>query len=227
MMSAAQKSMNSLRYDRALSRAVLARSRAHGANPALEPFQAGESCTTGEAMKKHVNGLHTCTAPRRSLDSNTSHCGGRIEQRQEHVAEVTFGTPQHQSSCHLDRCFMLSMRRRCHLVVISKSLRMCLWTSTCHRRDAHETRQASRNRLISSSQVSLRRELKPPLIRCQELPTQPCLLLKNTFFAQCHMGNAAPVTCESFRVLRCACTVWTFCPLDLFLRTSVVRSTLV
>ena len=94
----------------------------------------------------------------------------------------------------LGRSFMLSMHR-CHLVVISKSLWMCLWTSTC-RRDAHETRQASRN-LISSSQM-MRRELQPPLFR-HELLTQPCLLLKNTFFAQCHMGTVASVTPPSSR----------------------------
>ena len=39
MMSAAQRSITSLRYDRALSRAVLARSRAHSAHPL---FQVGD-----------------------------------------------------------------------------------------------------------------------------------------------------------------------------------------
>ena len=38
MMSAAQRSITSLRYDRALSRAVIARSRAHGADPARPAF---------------------------------------------------------------------------------------------------------------------------------------------------------------------------------------------
>ena len=42
MMSAAQRSITSLRYDRALSRAVLARSRAHGADPARQLFQVGD-----------------------------------------------------------------------------------------------------------------------------------------------------------------------------------------
>ena len=41
-MSAAQRSITSLRYDRALSRAVLARSRAHGADPARQLFQVGD-----------------------------------------------------------------------------------------------------------------------------------------------------------------------------------------
>ena len=42
MMSAAQRSITSLRYDRALSRAVLARSRAHGADPTRQLFQVGD-----------------------------------------------------------------------------------------------------------------------------------------------------------------------------------------
>ena len=42
MMSVAQRSITSLRYDRALSRAVLARSRAHGADPARQLFQVGD-----------------------------------------------------------------------------------------------------------------------------------------------------------------------------------------
>ena len=42
MMSGAQRSITSLRYDRALSRAVLARSRAHGADPARQLFQVGD-----------------------------------------------------------------------------------------------------------------------------------------------------------------------------------------
>ena len=44
MMSAAQRSITSLRYDRALSRAVLARSRAHGADPARQLFQGRRRC---------------------------------------------------------------------------------------------------------------------------------------------------------------------------------------
>ena len=42
MMSAAQRSITSLRYDRALSRAVHARSRARGADPARQLFQVGD-----------------------------------------------------------------------------------------------------------------------------------------------------------------------------------------
>ena len=41
-MSAAQRSITSVRYDRPLSRAVLARSRAHGADPARQLFQIGD-----------------------------------------------------------------------------------------------------------------------------------------------------------------------------------------
>ena len=42
MMSAAQRSITSLRYDRPLSRAVLARLRAHGADPARQLFHVGD-----------------------------------------------------------------------------------------------------------------------------------------------------------------------------------------
>ena len=42
MMSAAQRSITSLRYDRALSRAVLARSQAQVADPARQLFQVGD-----------------------------------------------------------------------------------------------------------------------------------------------------------------------------------------
>ena len=42
MMSAAQGSITSLRYDRALSRAMPDRSRAHGADPARQLFQVGD-----------------------------------------------------------------------------------------------------------------------------------------------------------------------------------------
>ena len=42
MMSAPQRSITSLRYERALSRAVQTRSRAHGADSARELFQVGD-----------------------------------------------------------------------------------------------------------------------------------------------------------------------------------------
>ena len=42
MMSVAQRSITSLRYDRASSRAVLARSRAHGADAARDLLQVGD-----------------------------------------------------------------------------------------------------------------------------------------------------------------------------------------
>ena len=54
MMSAAHRSITSLRYDRALSRAVLARSRAHGADPARQLFQVGDVayCWRGNGKAK-------------------------------------------------------------------------------------------------------------------------------------------------------------------------------
>ena len=48
------------------------------------------------------------------------------------AARVMFDTPQHQNSCHLVRCLMLSVHRRYRLLVICKSLRMRSWTSTRH-----------------------------------------------------------------------------------------------
>ena len=81
MMSAAQRSITSLRYDRALSRAVLARSRAHGADP--DSFSRSETlCITGEATERQsASGLHNGMAMQRSLVCNKSHCGWHIEQR--------------------------------------------------------------------------------------------------------------------------------------------------
>ena len=53
-MSAALRSITSLRYDRALPRAVLARARAHGADPARQLFQVGDivSCWRGTRKAK-------------------------------------------------------------------------------------------------------------------------------------------------------------------------------
>ena len=66
MMSAAQRSITSLRYDRALSKAVLARSRAHGADPARQLFQVGDVVyywrSNGKAKREwaaHWHGLAT------------------------------------------------------------------------------------------------------------------------------------------------------------------------
>ena len=66
MMSAAQRSITSLRYGRALSRAVLARSRAHGAHPARQLFQIGDVVYywrgNGQAKREwaaHWHGLAT------------------------------------------------------------------------------------------------------------------------------------------------------------------------
>ena len=52
MMSAAQRSITSLRYDRALSRALLARSRAHGADPARQLFPNRRRCVLLERQRK-------------------------------------------------------------------------------------------------------------------------------------------------------------------------------
>ena len=85
MMSAAQRSITSLRYERALSRAVLARSRAHGADPARQLFQVGDVVycyCRGNGKAKREWELHIGTALQRSLVCNMSRCGWHIEQRQ-------------------------------------------------------------------------------------------------------------------------------------------------
>ena len=60
MMSAAQRSITSMRYDRALSRAVLARSRAHGADPTRQLFQIGDVVYNwrGNGKEKHEWAAH-------------------------------------------------------------------------------------------------------------------------------------------------------------------------
>ena len=64
MVSVAQRSITSLRYDRALSRAVLARSRAHGADAARELLQVGD-------VMHHLEWAAHWHAPRRSMVCNT------------------------------------------------------------------------------------------------------------------------------------------------------------
>ena len=77
MMSATQRSISSLRYDRALSRAVLARSRAHGADPARQLFQVGDVVYywrgNGKAKREWAAHWHG--------PATTSRCGWHIEQR--------------------------------------------------------------------------------------------------------------------------------------------------
>ena len=60
MMSAAQRSITSLRYDRALSRAVLARPRAHGAVSARQLFQVKDVvyCWSGNGKAKREWAAH-------------------------------------------------------------------------------------------------------------------------------------------------------------------------
>ena len=169
MMSAAQKSVTSLRHDRTLLRAVLARSRAHGADPARDLFPSWR-CRSLKAKREwaaHWHGAATII--------NLQHESLWLAHRITTVAVQQRSRPTRHStsSCHLDRCLLLSAHRWCHLVVVSMTLRMCTWTSTCHDGNIHVTRPAARDRLISSIRTSLRRECKQPVFRCQELPQQP------------------------------------------------------
>ena len=74
MMSAKQRSITSLRYDRALSRAVLARSRAHCADPARPLFQIGEaterqSCTLAWPCNDHWSATRVAVVGTSNNDS--------------------------------------------------------------------------------------------------------------------------------------------------------------
>ena len=83
MVSAAHRSITSLRYGRALSRAVLAVLDPM-VRTLLDIFSRSETlCITGEATaRQNVNGLHTGMAQRQSLVCNTSHYGWHIGQPQ-------------------------------------------------------------------------------------------------------------------------------------------------
>ena len=89
MVSAAHRSITSLRYGPALSRAVLAVLDPM-VRTLLDSFSRSETlCITGEATaRQNVNGLHTCMAQRQSLVCNTSRNGWHIRQRQLNAARV-------------------------------------------------------------------------------------------------------------------------------------------
>ena len=151
MMCAAQDSITSLGCDRALSRAVLARSRAHGVHLVPEHFQVGDVVYhwrgNGKAKRDWAPMLDALRAP---------------------------PVPPGRDFQVPGNVFM---------------------TSTHHRRSAHMLkhvrRQAARNRLISPIQMSLRRELKPPV-----LPRAPELVVPapESPFQPVPCGNVAPVT---------------------------------
>ena len=56
-----------------------------------------------------------------------------------------------------------------------------------------DTPSSTHNRLISPMQMSLRRELKPPVFRCQELLSQSFWLQKH-LFSQCHIRDTTVVS---------------------------------
>ena len=95
----------------------------------------------------------------------------------------TFG----ENSCHLVRCLMLSVHRRCHPVVTCKLQKICSCTSMNSHRNAHETRPAAAlNSLTSPILMSLCKELETSVFRCQELLSNLCRLRRH-LFSPCHM----------------------------------------
>ena len=143
-------------------------------------------------------GLHTGMVLQRSLVCNTNRCGWHVEQRQKNAAKVTFDTQRHQNSCHLVRCFMLFVHRRCHLVVICKLQRICSWISISLRRNAHVTRPAAVNSLISPSRMSFVQRAQNVCVPLQRTPEQPVPAPETPFQPVPH-GNVAPVTPPLFR----------------------------
>ena len=101
---------------------------------------------------------------------------------------------------------MLSVHRRCHLVVTCKLQKICSWISMNSHRNASGTRPAAvLNNLTLPIPMSLRKELETSVFRCQELlsnlshgnvaPETPQLSIPSTPPFQCFPGGeAAPVT---------------------------------
>ena len=94
---------------------------------------------------------------------------------------------QRQNNCHLVQCLMLSVHRRCHLVVTCKLQKICSWISMNSHRNAHGTRPAAAlNSLTLPIPMSLRKELEMSVFRCQELLSNLCQLRRH-HFSPCHM----------------------------------------
>ena len=97
---------------------------------------------------------------------------------------------------------MLSVHRRCHLVVTCKLQKICSWTSINSSRNAHGTRPAAAlNSLTSPIPMSLCKELETSVFRCKELLSNLCQLRRHLFspchscrFLQRHHFNVLPVT---------------------------------
>ena len=116
---------------------------------------------------------------------------GTSNNDSELQGKAMFDTPQHQSSCHLVRCFRLFVHRRCRLVVTRNNtfLKTCSWTSTHHhgkKRSHAETREtptsrAQRSDFIDHASCSQRAQTTSvPLPRTPE----PIVLAPETPFQQ-------------------------------------------
>ena len=191
MMSVAQRSITSLRYDRALSRAVLARSRAHGADPARQLFQVGDVVYywrgNGKAKREWAAHWHgSATVIGLQHDSLwLAHRTTTVKCSRGHVRHAT-------ASEQLPLGPMLDALRA-PPVPPGRDLQLqkiCSWISMNSHRNAHGTRPAAQHStvLISPIPMSLCKELKTSVFRCQELLSNLCQLRRH-LFSQCHMDT--------------------------------------
>ena len=148
----------------------------------LDSFSTSETlCTTGEATEKakrewaaHWHGPATVIG----LQHKSLWLAPRTTTVKCSKGHVRHATASEQ--------LLHFVHRGCHLVVLCKLQKICSWTSMKPHRNAHVTRLAALNSLISPIPMGLCRELKTSVFRCQELLSNTCQL-RRPLFSQCHM----------------------------------------
>ena len=190
MMSAAQRSITSLRYDRALSRAVLARSRAHGADPARQLFQVGDVVYywrgNGKAKREwaaHWHGPATVIGLQHE-SLWLAHRTTTVKCSKDHVRLAT-------ASEQLP--FGPIVHHRCHLVVTCKLQKICSWISMNSHRNAHGTPSSSIQQFDFANPDECAHRARNVSVPLPRTPEQ-LVPARETPFQPVSHGNAAPET---------------------------------
>ena len=156
----------------------------------LDSFSRSETlCTTGEATERQ-SASGSCTLARPCNDHwsakrvavvGTPNNDSEVKQRSRSTRNSI------RTVAHLVRCLIFSVHSRCHLVVTFKLQKICSWTSMNSHRHAHGTRPAAAlNSLTSPIPMSLCKELKTSVFRCQEILSNLCQLRRH-LCSKCHM----------------------------------------
>ena len=186
MMSAAQRSITSLRYDRALSRAVLARSRAHGADPARQLFQVGDVVYywrgNGKAKREcaaHWHGPATVIGLQHE-SLWLAHRPTTVKCSKGHVRHET-ASGQWPLGPMLDIL-------RAPPVPPGRDMQASEDLFMNSHPNAHVTRPAAAlNSLTSPIPMSLCKEPETSVFRCQELLSDLCQIRRHPL-SQCHIN---------------------------------------